>query len=229
MRLIAIVLVPVLAGIASAGGAKRGFAVHVSPPGWRADALAQTLATDLADDQLVAKPPVELDVGVRLDANALVYDLVPRWAGAPAPVHGAIALVAGSAANDRVAVAGVLRDRLHRLARTSTDDTAEATASIALPSVPAVALAFAIVVVVLASPFAYAFVRRRRVPGAAVRRVALAVGVGAAIAICARALRGGNPAGAVLGLAGAAWGGGLAGTLAVVLPPPPGLGRAEYA
>src|SRR5258706_8213754 len=127
---------------------KRSFAVEVTPPGWRADALAQTLASDLADDQLaLGSGATELAVRVRLEPNAIAYDLVPRWPSAPAPVRGSLAIGA-----DRIALASVLRDRLHRLARTSTDATAEATAGIALPSVPAVGLALLAIALVLASP-----------------------------------------------------------------------------
>src|SRR5258706_8296990 len=104
-----------------AAAPKRSFAVEVTPPGWRADALAQTLASDLADDQLaLGSGATELAVRVRLEPNVVSYELVPRWPSAPAPVHGSITLT-GATGGDRVGVASVLRDRLHRLARTSAD------------------------------------------------------------------------------------------------------------
>src|SRR4051812_21570408 len=154
---------------------KRSFSVEVTPPGWRADALAQTLATDLSDDQLAAHaPPAELAVRVELVADAIRYDLAAQWPGAPPPVHGTLALGPGL---DRVGLAGVLRDRLHRMARTSTDDTAEATAALELPGAGAIAIALLAIGLVLASPFVLG--RDRRV----MLRVAGSFAIGCAAAV----------------------------------------------
>jgi hypothetical protein len=117
--------------------AKRSLVVEVSPADWRAEALARTLAADLADDRIAPRAAPSCDgpcadaalraAGVDLVARAtldaagagtLGYELRPLWPGAPAPARGVIAL----RAIDRAALAGVLRDRLHRLVRTTGED-----------------------------------------------------------------------------------------------------------
>src|SRR5215470_10859258 len=130
----------VLAPALAVAAPKRAYVVEVAPAqpelSWRAEAIAQTLGSDLADDRLAlhAAVPgcargcpdaalhaagVELVVRCAIDTGGLRYELRPLWSGAPPPERGAIVL----GRLDRAGVAGVLRDRLHRLARTTTDDT----------------------------------------------------------------------------------------------------------
>jgi len=73
------------------------------------------------DDGALRAAGVELVVRATLGAagpGTLGYELRALWPGAPAPVRGAVAL----GAHDRVGLAGVLRDRLHRLARATIED-----------------------------------------------------------------------------------------------------------
>jgi hypothetical protein len=206
------------AAAVAAAAAPRTYAVEVGPPGWRADALAIALQHDLADDRLAAGEHADLVVHVDLDDHALHYDVRATWPGAPARARGVLAL-----GGSRIAIAGELRDVLHRLARTTRDDRADVAA--APPGVGLVALAIALAALVLAVPFVIGWrtgVAVLALP--ALRRAALAVGGFGAVALAA----------AVLDLpwllgGGLAWGTFAAVTLPIALPPVPGFGRIEQA
>ena len=227
---------------AEAAAAKRSVAVEISgAPGWRSDALIETLRADLADDRLAPRAlpscggpcsdaalraaGVELVVRGALTAGGFGYELRALWPGAPAPVRGALSL----GRLDRVGFAGALRDQLHRLARATRDDTAAPETASELPGPGDVARALAIALAVLALPIAYGAVRSRRLlaRAAALRTLigALCLG-GAAIALAAVAPANGH--GVVLAAGGLAWGALIAVTVPVVFPPLVGLGRIDY-
>src|SRR5271163_1019373 len=121
VRMLPLVALVALAAPAWAA-APRTYSIDVAGGDWRADALAIALAHDLADDRLAlaTAPGAELVVHATIDDRALHYEIRATWPGAPAPVAGAIALP-----GTRIAVAGQLRDQLHRLARATRDDRAD--------------------------------------------------------------------------------------------------------
>jgi hypothetical protein len=227
--------------------AKRTVVVDVSPAGdWRAEALVQSLTADLADDRLAPRAPppcapcddgalraagVELVVRATLGAagpGTLGYELRALWAGAPGPVRGAIAL----RTLDRAGFAGVLRDRLHRLARTTGDEppAPEARSASAgggeLPAPGELAIALAAVIAFLATPIALAAARDHRLAArAAAWRTLLGVACLGAVALAVGALAPVNARGVLFASGGVAWGAFAAVTIPVVFPPLIGLGR----
>lgn len=236
--------------IAHAAG-KRSVVVLVAPASdWRAEALVRTLTADLADDRLAPRAApvcsgpcdddalrtagIELVVRAALDGPATVgYELHALWPGAPGPVRGAIAL----RGLDRTGFAGVLRDRLHRMARTTGEDAAGAEGaegpgrdtSSELPGIGEVAAGLGLVLAVLALPIAYGLVRSRRlVARAAAGRTLAGIASLAAVALAVAAIAPANGRGVLLAAGGIAWGTFAAVTLPVVFPPLVGLGRADY-
>ncbi|HTR49832.1 MAG TPA: hypothetical protein VMJ10_03935, partial [Kofleriaceae bacterium] len=216
-------VLPVIALVALAGlaraAAPRTYSIEVGPKGdWRADAVALALAHDLADDRLVAAGGggADLVVTATIDDAALRFEVRATWPNAPAPVQGAIALP-----GSRAAIAGQLRDQLHRLARATRDDRSDVAAR--APGVGVVALAIALALVVVAVPFVVA--RRRGVNVLALpalRRAAIAVGAAGLAALVATQL----PVPWLLA-GGLAWGTFAAVTLPIALPPIAGFGRIE--
>lgn len=229
--------------------AKRSVVVEVSPAGdWRADALTQALTADLADDRLAPRAApacapcddaalraagIELAVRATLGAagpGTLGYELRALWAGAPGPVRGAIA----RRGLDRAGFAGVLRDRLHRLARTTGDDTApdggaaSAGGAGGLPGAGQLAIILAAVLAFLATPIALGFARERRFAArAAAARTLLGVACLGAVALGVSALAPANARGVLFAAGGIAWGAFAAATIPVVFPPLIGLGRVD--
>jgi len=201
---------------------------------WRAAALAATLRDDLADDRLaphaaceprcsdaeLAAGNVELVVRATLQAQALGYELRALWPGAPPAVRGSIVLTG----TDRVAVAGRLRDQLHRLARTVVDESAADAAAIPLPGAGAVGVGALIVIALLASPLLIA-----RRAWRAVRRSVIGVTALGAAAVAVVAVAPANPGGVLFAAAGLAWGSAIAVTVPIGFPPLVGLVRIEYA
>jgi hypothetical protein len=242
------VLAIVLIATPAIAAPKRSFVIDLtaaSPDArWRAEAMAVTLAADLADGQLalhgapVAKGDValraagvELVVRGTIDARVLRYELRALWAGGPPPVRGELPL----GAIDRVTLAGALRDRLHRLARVTTDDSAAGVGTIELPSLADVALGLALIAGLLALPYLIGGLRLRGKRAAllglpALRRTAFAVALLGAVAIVISVLGDGvrNATGIVLGAGGLAWGTFAAVTFPIVFPPLVGLGQVEY-
>src|SRR5256885_12855654 len=167
---------------------KRSYAVEVSPPSWRADALATTLRADLADDRLafhdacctdaeLRAAGVELAVRVRIGPT-LHYELRALWPGAPPPVVGEVAL----GAMDRTQLTGALRDRLHRFVRASVGGAE--LAAIELPGLPGVLGALAAIAAVLAIPFVLGARKMRRIVAfRAMRTTALVLVAAGAAAI----------------------------------------------
>jgi hypothetical protein len=234
------------------GAAKRSIVLEIASAqgDWRAEALAQALSADLADDRLAPRPPpctgpcsdaALRAAGVELVARAalapgpaLRYELRALWPGGPPPLRGAIAL----GALDRAALAGLLRDQLQRMARATTGDTAadaqpgdrpgEPPAA-DLPALGGIALALGVALAVLALPIAIGSLAARRLiaRAAALRTLVGACGLGALAAGLA-ALAPVNGRGALLAAGGLAWGAFAAVTLPVVLTPLVGLGRSDY-
>ena len=258
MLLVALAIGPAIA----AAAVRRSLVIEVAPAGWRADALVQALAADLADDQIAPRAApscaepcsdralraggVELVVRATLATGAeaqLGYELRALWPGAPAPVRGSIAL----RGLDRAGFAGVLRDQLHRLARTTRDDAAPAGVSTTgdaagppptltappearpVPGVDQIAIALVLALGVLATPILFGAVRARRlVARRAAWRTLLGVASLGAVALAISALAPANGDG-VLGIAsGIAWGALATVTLPVVIPPLVGLARIDY-
>ena len=220
-RLLPLVALVALAAPARAA-APRTYELDVGPKGdWRADAVGLALAHDLADDRLAAagSGSADLVVTATVDEAALRYEVRATWPGAPAPVQGAIALP-----GSRAAIAGQLRDQLHRLARTTSDgDTERSDVAAQTPGVGTVALALALAVLALAVPFvvgARRGVNVRALP--ALRRAAIAVGSAGGAALVATQL----PVPWLLA-GGLAWGTWAAVTLPIALPPVAGFGRIE--
>jgi hypothetical protein len=180
---------------------------------WRAEALAVTLAHDLADDRLALAtgPNADLIVHATIDDRALRVELRATWPGAPAPRSLIIAL-----GGDRATMAGQLRDELHRLGRVTSDDRAEVAAS--PPGGGVIALALALVAGLLAIPFLIGRVRSGPALHRAVLSVA-AVGGGALVATSVDL--------PWLLAGGLAWGTFVAVTAPIVFPPVIGFGRIE--
>jgi hypothetical protein len=236
-----VVLAPALAVAAP----KRAYIVEITPAqpelAWRAEAITQTLASDLADDRLALHSPVpgcargcpdaalhaagvELVVRCTLDAGELRYELRPLWSGAPPPARGAIVL----GRLDRPGVAGVLRDRLHRLARTTTDDTGAV--AVGPPDAASVIGVVALAAALLAFPFGFAIVRgrgvRRVLALPATRRTILGLAGLGGTALALAVL--GAPTGAWFAAGGLAWGWFATVTMPLVFPPLVGLGRSDH-
>ncbi|HEX5058839.1 MAG TPA: hypothetical protein VFV99_05730 [Kofleriaceae bacterium] len=207
--------------------AKKTFSVEVvAAEAWRADALGTVLRSDLVDDrQALAETKADIVVHVDVEADGLHYELRALWAHAPAPVRGVIA--AGASRTD---VAGVLRDRMHRLARHAKGET-DAGSALELPAVGTVLLALAGLLALLALPLV--FVARARggvraaLPALREAAVSIAIAGGAAVVL---AIVGDvpNAEGIVVGAGGLAWGTWLVATFPIVCPPLVGLWRVEH-
>ena len=242
---LAVALVAVCAPGRARAAERRAVALEVDPEaGWRGEALAAVLAHDLVDDWLTVHPPLpcagrcsdgelrtagaELVVRAALSSGRIDYELHALWPGGPAPQRGAIALGAAGA-RDRAQVVGVLRDRLHRMARATADEDARAAAAVALPAPADVALALAAVIAVLVLPLGYGALRRSRLVALrALGRTLLGVGGAGGIALAVAALAPANPSGILLAAGRVAWGVFAAVTLPVVFPPLVGLGLVEH-
>src|SRR5512141_773667 len=149
-----VLLVPALAFAAPA----RSIAVDVQPAGWRAEALATALKSDLVDDRLKrAKADPDLRVELVIEDALIRYRVAALWPGAPPPRIGAIA-IGGS----RAAFAAKLRDELHGLARVTIDD--RVAPAVMPPALVTVLIGCAVAAVMMLAPF---LVRRRRPLGVA--------------------------------------------------------------
>ena len=237
LRFAAVAIAILCGSSAVAAAPKRTFVVDLGT-GWRADAMTAVLVSDLADEKLEHHRPVtgsdsqlraagvDLVVHGTLDDTALHYELRALWPGAPAPLHGVIQL--GSL--DRVGVAGVLRDKLHRFARATSD--AEAAHGIAFPAVAEVIAIVLAVFGLLLLPFLLGMLRlgAKVLALPALRRTAVAIGgIGAIVtAIAAFEQTLPNPPGILLGSGGLAWGVFITVTTPIVFPPLVGLSRIEH-
>jgi hypothetical protein len=239
-----VVLLLVLAPAIGHAAARRSVVVEVAPAGdWRAEALARTLTADLTDDRLAprAMPEcrgpcddaalrgagVELVVRATLGAagpGTLGYELRGLWAGAPGPVRSAAVL----GAHDRAGFAGVVRDRLHRMARATGEEAEAAVGGADLPSIGEVAVVLGAVLALLATPIAagFAFGRRWRARRAAGRTL-LGVAALGAIAMAVAVAAPSNGRGVLFAAGGLAWAVFAAVTAPVVFPPLVGLGRVD--
>ena len=267
-RLVVLVLLvaPVIRPALATAAGKRSLVVDVAPADWRAEAVIQTLAADLADDQIAPRGApscggpcsdsalraagVELVVRATLAAGSearLGYELRALWPRAPVPVRGSIAL----GRLDRAAFAGLLRDQLHRLARTTTEDGADGSAPAGtpgadqasrpplpatrppeigdLPSLATLAMTIALALGALATPFLFGAVRARRlVARSAAGRTLLGVAGLGAVALAVSALAPANSDGVLLLASGIAWGSFATVTLPVMIPPLVGIARIDY-
>jgi hypothetical protein len=220
-RFICIAVVAITAPAVAAP--KRSYQIDIAPAtpelAWRAEAIAAALRTDLADDRLVPRDAnPDLVVHGTVDATGLRYELEARWPNAPAPVRDAIGFVG----IDRATFAGVLRDRMHRLARATAEE--EPPPPVAMPPPGTIAALVAIAAALLALPFLWGAVRRKLPVRAAIRTAAGVAGFGgAAIALASLDA----PGGIIYGAGGLAWGAFVAVTLPVALPPFVGLGRVD--
>ncbi|MDB4955993.1 MAG: hypothetical protein JWO36_3562 [Myxococcales bacterium] len=238
-RIAAIAIAIAIAGASQIAVAapKRTFVVDFGS-GWRAEAMTAALASDLVDDQLAQHAPlaggdgalraagIDLVVHGAIDDRALRYDLRALWPGAPPPVRGVIEL----GTTDRAGIAGVLRDKLHRFAR-ATSDT-EAASGITLPSVIEIALALALVAALLLLPFVLGTLRlgAKVLALPALRKTAVAFASIGGVALAVAAADGSlpSPTGILLGAGGLAWGAFVTVTMPIVFPPLVGLNRVEH-
>src|SRR3569833_1267262 len=196
-------LIPALAFAAPA----RSIEVDVQPAGWRAEALATALKSDLVDDRLkLAKADPDLRVELAIEEAQIRYRVAALWPGAPPPRSGAIA-IGGS----RAAFAAKLRDELHGLARVTIDD--RVAPAVVPPALGTVLIGCAIAAVVMLAPF---LVRRRR-----------PIGVAAIAGACVLVVLARWSSALWLGLGGLAWGTFAVTTMPIVFPPIIGFGRIE--
>ena len=192
------------------------FDVDVQGPAWQVEALRSTIVSDLTGDQLKPAARGELHVAIALDGGTLRYVLTRDGT---APVRGQVAL--GSV--DRRALAGVLKDELHRLV---PHEAVAADVDIPAPraSVGAVA-ALALLAAILLVPIVLAR-RRMRATG---RLVAAIAGIlVAAITIATAGDTIAEASGSVFVLGGLAWGGALAVCIPIAFPSLAGLHRVEH-
>jgi len=198
-----LLLVPALAFAAPA----RSIEVDVQPAGWRAEALATALKSDLVDDRLkIAKADPDLRVELVIGEAQIRYRAVALWPGAPPPRIGAIA-IGGS----RAAFAARLRDELHGLARVTIDE--RVAPAVTPPGLAMALIGCAIAAAVMLAPF---LVRRRR-----------PIGVAAIAGACALVIAARMSSALWLGLGGLAWGTFVVTTMPIVFPPIIGFGRIE--
>jgi len=204
MKIVCLVLlIPALAFAAPA----RSIEVDVQPAGWRAEALATALKSDLVDDRLkLAKADPDLRVELAIEEAQIRYRVAALWPGAPPPRSGAIA-IGGS----RAAFAAKLRDELHGLARVTIDD--RVAPAVVPPALGTVLIGCAIAAVVMLAPF---LVRRRR-----------PIGVAAIAGACVLVVLARMSSALWLGLGGLAWGTFAVTTMPIVFPPIIGFGRIE--
>jgi hypothetical protein len=198
-----LLLVPALAFAAPA----RSIEVDVQPAGWRAEALATALKTDLVDDRLkLAKADADLRVELVIEEAQIRYHVAALWPGAPPPRIGTIA-IGGS----RAAFAAKLRDELHGLARVTIDE--RVAPAVMPPPLPIVLIGCAVATLVMLAPFLV----RRRVP----------IGVATIAGACVLVIFARMSSALWLGLGGLAWGTFVVTTMPIVFPPIIGFGRIE--
>ncbi|HET9993309.1 MAG TPA: hypothetical protein VFQ65_32455, partial [Kofleriaceae bacterium] len=204
MKIVCLVLLlPALVFAAPA----RSIALDVQPAGWRSEALATALASDLVDDRLtLAKADADLRVELVIEDAQVRYHIAALWPGAPPPRDGKIA-IGGS----RAALAAKLRDELHGLARVTID--ARVDPVVQPPGLVIVLIGCGVAALVMLAPF---LVRRKRPLGVLVIAGACAVVI---LASLSSALW--------LGLGGLAWGTFVVTTMPIVFPPIIGFGRIE--
>jgi hypothetical protein len=233
MRRVAFAIFVLLPAIAHAA-TRRSFTVEIAPTTgdarWRADAIGAALEHDLVDDRLafvkacegacsdttLRAAGVELLVRGTVDDDALAWEVVPLWSGAPAPVRGELAF---GPAVDRSALATAIRDPIHEIVRARA--TEGGAGALDLPEMPGVIGAILFIAAIFALPFVVA----RRIAPAAARRSAFGLVAGGAAAI---ALVAWGQDGPWLAAGGLAWGALVAATLPFALPPIVGLGRAFH-
>jgi hypothetical protein len=226
----AIAIVVAISGDARAAR-KAAYEVHVTAAGvppWQATALAAALRQDLADDQLRAVvAPGSPDLVIRAElARAELRYAVERPGAAPA--RGVVPL--GDV--DRRALAGQLRDVLHRLVRPAHEGVAPG-APVDLPPVGGLGVALALLGVfaaLLLSPvIAATWLARGATLRARIRSFAAAAGVGAVAAVLVvEGDRVPEVPGAILFAGGLAWGALAAAVLPHIAPPVAGFHRIEH-
>jgi hypothetical protein len=198
-----LLMLPTLAFAAPA----RSIALDVQPTGWRSEALATALKSDLVDDRLtLAKADPDLRVELVIEGAQVRYHIAALWPGAPPPRVGEIA-IGGS----RAAFAAKLRDELHGLARVTIDE--RVAPAVMPPALVIVLIGCAVAVVVMLAPF---IVRRKR-----------PLGVIAIAGACASVIAASMSSALWLGLGGLAWGTFVVTTMPIVFPPIIGFGRIE--
>jgi hypothetical protein len=210
---------------------KAAFDVHVAAagaPAWQATALEAALRIDLADDQLRAvnaPAPPDLVIRAELGGSELRY-AVERTGAAPA--RGVIEL----AGLDRRALAGQLRDVLHKVVRPANEGV---TPGRPVDVAPPGALGLGLVLLGIFAAFllvpvvAGAWLARGTALRARWRSIAAAAAVGgAAAALVVAGDRVPEVSGAILFAGGLAWGVLAAVLLPHLLPPVVGFHRVEH-
>jgi hypothetical protein len=224
---IALAIVVATSTLALAGPApKRTFTLELTAQqAWRAEALGAALTADLTDDRLEPAHggAPDLVIHATIEDERIRYELVPTWQGAPPPVTGSIA-----AGRDRIAVAGQLRDQLHRLARAT--EAPETAREVEMPAVAALLLVAGLLAAILLLPFAL----RLRDPAVralpALRRTIVTVAI-AGIALVALGAAGDvlpNVVGVLFAAGGIAWGLLVTALFPLVFTPLVGLSRVEH-
>ncbi|HUQ07260.1 MAG TPA: hypothetical protein VM261_32435 [Kofleriaceae bacterium] len=223
-------------GIHAARAAKKArYEVHVTAagaPAWQATALAAALRQDLADDQLravVAPEPPDLVIRAELGGGELRYAIERSGA---APARGVVELDD----LDRRALAGQLRDVLHRLVRPAHEGVAPGL-PVDLPAVGSLGGSLGVALVLLGlfaalllSPVAAgAWLARGVTLRTRIRSLVAAAGVGAvAVALVVEGDRVPEVPGLILFTGGLAWGALAAAVLPHVAPPVAGFHRIEH-
>jgi hypothetical protein len=232
------------------------FAVHLAPqgiPAWRADAIARTLAADLAGGALRELPGRDpctaaapacarayraagVDIAVRgsLSADRLSYEILLTWSGASPTSRTGVVDLPG---RDRAGLADAMRAALHPVLRPGgaldRRDRKTPAARLVAPA-GGVAVLAALAAALLLAPLLLGAVVLGRGAGRLLRTRSLRRSAGVLVAIVvaagADAVGGtpGPPGWAVFLAGGMAWGTLAAATVPVLFPPLWGLGRVEH-
>jgi hypothetical protein len=222
---IACVLVPIVAVLAmsSARADTTTFSVEIGGESWQAEALAAALRSDLADNQLQPAAKPALIIRGELANGQLRYAILRAGA---APIRGAIAL----RGLDRMQLAGVLRDDLHRIV--SEHVVPAPPAELAEPDAGGAIAVLAGLAAVLVLPLAIGggLLRRRALRLRGTRQIAVALAAITVLAYIVIAQRDRIPelSGVVILVGGLAWGALAAATFPVAIPSLFGLHRVEH-
>lgn len=220
LRRAGLVLVWLVTVPAVARAERATFDLDVRGAAWQASSLRVALAADLAGPQLApaaAGTRGDLHVAITVHERTLGYVLSRDGV---APVRGTIAL--GSV--DRRALAGVLKDELHRLV--PHRDAGRGAVEVPVPApAPGAFAALALLAAIVALPLVLARRRTRAAP----RIVAVLAGialVALALAMFPDAIAEASPG--LFAAGGLAWGLALASCLPIALPPLVGIHRVEH-
>jgi len=225
-----IAIVVAIAGDARAAK-KAAYEVHVTAAGapqWQATALEAALRQDLADDQLravVPSAPPDLVIRAELARGELRY-AVERSGAAPA--RGIVELED----LDRRALAGQLRDVLHRVVRPAHEGVSPGL-PVDLPATGGLGLALVLLGIFAALLLAPVFLAMRLARGVQLATRARSIAAALAVAGVAAALvlagdRVPEVSGAILFAGGLAWGVLAAAILPHIAPPVAGFHRIEH-